>query len=92
MDKITPRLIECFELFGFKNIKELPHLKEVRKQYYRAAKSCHPDKNVTESAETKQEREEYFKKLLNAYNELAQFISENLKVEGDDEEEIMARN
>ena len=91
MLNITEELYDCFKLFQFEEGEPIPQLKEVRRRFFRMAKECHPDKNSYEDEECKKRKEEQFKSILNAYNEIADFLSNNVVIEEEDEEEIVAR-
>ena len=80
---------EALIILGFEETDQLPKLKAVRKTFFNIAKFNHPDKNAAEEEKTKEEREEFLKKVLNAYNLVVKAIFENEKryMEEDDVEE-----
>ena len=81
---MTKELLDCLQLFNFEEKEMFPQLKEVRRRFFKMAKECHPDKNSGENEESKKKKEEQFKEILNAYNEIADFISDNIVFEEED--------
>ena len=55
-------------------------------------KENHPDKNVDCDEELKKSKEETFKKILEAYKTVAEYVIENNKSDSNDEEENRARD
>ena len=85
---MNSEIIEALKMLGFHNFDQLPKLQEIRKEFFSCARRNHPDKNVNEDKKTKEDREEAFKNLLNAYNVVAELIIEEKSedVEDDDED------
>ena len=68
---------QALKVLGYDNDDKLPTLKEVRKEFFRCARTNHPDKNTDMDDKSKEEREEEFKSILNAYNIVAEAIIES---------------
>ena len=71
---------------GLQKCDELPTIKDLRKAFFSSARINHPDKNSKLDPITRSKKEEMFKELLNAYNEIAEAIFSQAK-EYDDEDE-----
>ena len=91
MSKYSDEVIKDLNTLGFKELEELPKLKDVKKSYYEMAKELHPDKHMDEDENVKKEFEEKFKTLLNAYKRLSLFILKNTNNNENDEEENLIR-
>ena len=74
---------EAFRLLGFSEEKGTPNISEVRKAFFESARRNHPDKNTKSDQNTKEEREEIFKVLLNAYK----IAAESIFMQQDEEED-----
>ena len=75
-------LVVALQMLGYEDINEiseLPKLEDVRKAFFNSARRTHPDKNSKSDNKTKEKLEESFKKLLNAYKLVSEFIILNEK-------------
>ena len=91
-NRMQSEIIEALKMLGFLNIEELPSLKNLRREFFSSARKNHPDKNSEADKITKEENEERFKKILNAYQIVAEAIfaeEENSTEEDDDDDEDM---
>ena len=85
--KYQSEIVEALKTLGYVNINELPSLKELRKEFFNSARKNHPDKNSKKDQVTKNENEETFKRILNAYNIVAEAIIENVDTLSEIDEE-----
>ena len=83
---LSPELSEAFKLLGFHEFTEYPKLGEVRKAFFKSARFNHPDKNSNVDQNTKEEREDVLKKVLNAYNLICEAVIECPTVEDDEDD------
>ena len=90
---INEEVRKNLSVLGLKVSTELPKLKVVRAAFLRKSKEFHPDKNVNIGERKAKELEEKFKVLLQAYKELADFITQNQNedLEKDEEEELVRK-
>ena len=70
-------VIVALHTLGYEDSDVLPKLDDVRKSYFNKARQLHPDKNSKADNMTREKKEEAFKKLLNAYKLVTEFIIEN---------------
>ena len=79
------KLEEALRILEFDDVKIVPKIKDIQKQFHRLSKTKHPDKNNGSKEST-----EEFQNLLNAYH-VAGKAAEKVKPEDDDVEDIIAR-
>ena len=91
MNNISEEIREDIKVLGFKETKNLPKLKDMKKAYYDMAKALDPDKHMDEDEKVKKQYEEKFKVLTNAYRRVSIFILKNTNKSEDDEEENLIR-
>ena len=87
LTKMDSEIFEAFQMLGFDEIDQFPTLQEVRKGFFDCARRYHPDKNIDSDENTKEEREEIFKKLLNAYTLVSETIIESYSTENEEGDE-----
>ena len=79
------KIEEALNILEFDDVRVIPKLKDIQRQFHKLSKIRHPDKN----GGTKEATEE-FQLLLNAYH-LAGKAAEKIKPEESDHEDIIAR-
>ena len=80
--KMSTKLKAALKTLGFENVKSIPKMKEIRKQYLDLSKKLHPDKPGGSKVE--------FQEVLEAYT-LAGEAAEQVLVDETDIEEVVAR-
>ena len=85
--KVSIRISQHLQLLGFEKSDILPNIKDLRKAFFSSARHNHPDKNSNLDINAKKKKEEHFKEILNAFNEVAEEIFSQLSNEEPGEEE-----
>ena len=82
---INSEVVKALVMLGYEDYKQLPTLQKVRKIFFNCARMHHPDKNSKADTKTKEEKEEMFKKIMNAYKIVAEVIIEAEALTEEDE-------